>query len=347
MALDISSVSNGEGAVCARCGTRYPKRKGNFAVCYAALYRGIGTLSVCKNCVDAMYTQYFQQARKPEDAIRQVCRKLDLYYDEAIYQSVVAKSVPRTLIDQYIAKLNQQRYAGMSYDDTLINENTMWQFGIVEAEQEPVSVVEPEPVIEPEQEPEAEPEPEEDPIEIDPALVDFWGNGLEPEAYDMLQKRYEEWRGDGTFDIATEMLVKQICLTELDIARDRAEGRSPEKDIQILNSLMGSANLKPAQQQKTDEAQALAEVPLGVWLYKYENQRPLPEVDEQLKDVNHIRKYVFTWMGHLCKMLDIKNAYSDLYDEAIAKYSVQKPEYEGDEGDDEDDSSSVEAVTDE
>ena len=327
MALDISSVGNGEGAVCTRCGTRYPKRKGNFSVCYAALYRGIGTLSVCRNCVDAMYTQYFQQARKPEDAIRQVCRKLDLYYDDAIYQSVVAKSVPRTLIDQYLSKLNQQRYMGMSYDDTLIKENTMWQFGIIEAEQEPVSVTEPEPVAEPE----IEPEPEEDVIEVDPALVEFWGGGLEPESYDALQKRYEEWRGDGTFDIATEMLVKQICLTELDIAKDRADGRSPEKDIQILNSLMGSANLKPAQQQKTDEAQALADVPLGVWLYRYENERPLPEVDEELKDVNHIQKYVFTWMGHLCKMLGIKNAYSNLYDEAIEKYSVLKPEYNGDD----------------
>lgn len=338
MALDISSVANGEGAVCTRCGTRYPKRKGNFATCYGALYRGIGTLSVCKNCVDAMYTQYFQQARKPEDAIRQVCRKLDLYYDETIYQSVVAKSVPRTLIDQYIAKLNQQRYMGMSYDDTLIKENTMWQFGIVEDEQEPVAIEEQ--IIAPEPEPDPEPEPEQ--IEIDPALIEFWGDGLDAESYDALQKRYEEWRGNGTFDIATEMLVKQICLTELDIARDRAEGKSPEKDIQILNSLMGSANLKPAQQQKTDEAQALAEVPLGVWLYRYENERPLPEVDEELKDVNRIRKYVFTWMGHLCKMLDIKNAYSDLYDEAIAKYTVQKPEYDGD--DDEDILSSPEAA---
>ncbi len=330
MALDISSVANGEGAVCTRCGTRYPKRKGNFATCYGALYRGIGTLSVCKNCVDAMYTQYFQQARKPEDAIRQVCRKLDLYYDETIYQSVVAKSVPRTLIDQYIAKLNQQRYMGMSYDDTLIKENTMWQFGIVEDEQEPVAIEEQ--IVAPEPEPDPEPEPEQ--IEIDPALIEFWGDGLDAESYDALQKRYEEWRGNGTFDIATEMLVKQICLTELDIARDRAEGKSPEKDIQILNSLMGSANLKPAQQQKTDEAQALAEVPLGVWLYRYENERPLPEVDEELKDVNHIRKYVFTWMGHLCKMLDIKNAYSDLYEKAMEEYSVQKPEYEEEEYDD-------------
>lgn len=325
MALDISSVSNGEGAVCTRCGTRYPKRKGNFAVSYAAMYRGIGTLSVCKNCVDAMYTQYFQQARKPEDAIRQVCRKLDLYYDDAIYQSVVAKSVPRTLIDQYLQKLSQQRYNGMSYDDTLIKENTMWQFGIAEERQEPVGLEEPEPVIEP------EPDPVDPPIEVDQALIDFWGDGLDAESYEALQKRYEEWRGDGTFDIATEMLVKQICLTELDIAKDRADGRSPEKDIQILNSLMGSANLKPAQQQKTDEAQALAEVPLGVWLYRYENERPLPEVDEELKDVNHVQKYVFTWMGHLCKMLGIKNAYTDLYEEAIEKYSVLKPEYNGDD----------------
>ena len=326
MAIDLS----GEAIICPRCGTRYPKRTGNFYVNHGSAYRGIGYVSVCKPCVSAIYTTYLHQRGIGEDAVRQTCRKLDLVWDKDLYDSVAAKSVPKSFIDVYVLALNKQKYHGRSYDDTLIAENSMWSFGAIKEEPQEAVSVEPEPV---------EPEPviveeSEEPIDVDPELLEFWGDGYDAEAYTSLQKRYDEWRGDSTFDTATEMLVKQICLTEQDIAKDRADGRSPEKSITILNTLLGSANLKPAQQQKTDEAMALADVPLGVWLYRYESERPLPEVDDELKDVNHIRKYVFTWMGHLCKMLNIKNSYSDLYDETMAEYTVQKPEYDEEEYDD-------------
>ena len=89
--------------------------------------------------------------------------------------------------------------------------------------------------------------------------------------------------------------------------------------------------MKPGQKKQEDADAALTNTPLGVWLYRYENKRPLPEVDEELKDVNGIRKYVFTWMGHLCKMLGLKNAYSQLYEDEIARLRVDKPEYDGDD----------------
>ena len=38
MAIEINS----ERAICARCGTAYGKRKGNFPVSYAATHKGIG-----------------------------------------------------------------------------------------------------------------------------------------------------------------------------------------------------------------------------------------------------------------------------------------------------------------
>lgn len=323
MAIDLS----GEVIVCPRCGVRYPKRAGNFYVNHGSAYRGIGYVPVCKQCVSAIYTTYLNQRGIGEDAVRQTCRKLDLVWDKDLYDSVASKSVPKSFIDVYVLSLNKQKYHGKSYDDTLIAENTMWAFGsIQEASQAPVHISQPggNEAIAGLGEPPGT-------VEADPALVEFWGDGYDPEAYTSLQKRYDEWKGNNIFDTATEMLVKQICLTELDIAKDRAEGRSPDKSIAVLNTLLGSANLKPVQQQKTDDSGALADVPLGVWLYRYENERPLPEIDEDLKDVNHIQKYVFTWMGHLCKMLGIKNAYSHMYEEAIEKYSVLKPEYFGED----------------
>ena len=69
---------------------------------------------------------------------------------------------------------------------------------------------------------------------------------------------------------------------------------------------------------------------MGVWLYRFENERPLPDEYDESK----ILKYIFTWMGHLCKMLGVKgNKYTKLYEDEIAKYAVEKPEYDGDDED--------------
>ena len=251
MAIDLS----GEVFVCPRCGTRYPKRAGNFYVNHGSAYRGIGYVPVCRQCVSAIYTTYLHQRGNGDDAVRQTCRKLDLFWDKDLYDSVAAKSVPKSFIDVYVSALNKQKYHGKSYDDTLIAEKSMWSFAAIEEEQQDAVPVEPASV---EPEPVVIEEPEKT-VDVDPALIEFWGDGYSGEAYTALQKRYDEWKGDSTFDTATEMLVKQICLTEIDIAKDRADGRSPEKSITILNTLLGSANLKPAQQQKTDEAMALAD----------------------------------------------------------------------------------------
>ena len=160
----------------------------------------------------------------------------------------------------------------------------------------------------------------------------FWGSGYTPEMYVELEQRRQYWMSrlgtENDLDIGTEALIRQICSLELDINRDRAAGRSVEKSITALNTLLGSANLKPVQKKQPDDADAALEnTPLGVWLYRYENKRPLPEVDDDLKDVNGIKKYIFTWMGHLCRMLGDKNTYSKLYEDEIEKYRVQRPEY--------------------
>lgn len=306
-----------EKAVCSRCGQAYGRRVGNFQTSYAALYKGVGYLPICKTCVDAMYTDFLTQCDSPKDAVRQMCRKLDLYWNEDVFETVQKKNTSRTIMSQYNQRINSISYAGKSYDDTLKEEGVLWLFN-------PKS---------------------EDGVDKDVAA--FWGPGYTPTMYAELEQRRAYWMSrlpDGVdLDIGTEAIIRQICSIEIDINRDRAAGRNVEKSIAAFNQLLGSANLKPVQRKQDDVDASLAEVPMGVWLYRYENERPLPEIDDDLKDVNGMRKYVFTWMGHLCKMLGLKNAYSQLYEDEIAKYSVEKPEYDGDD----DESFFGEASTDE
>ena len=72
----------------------------NFAVdrgltSYAALYKGVGYLPICKTCVDAMYTDFLTQCDSPKDAVRQMCRKLDLYWNEDVFETVQKKNTSR------------------------------------------------------------------------------------------------------------------------------------------------------------------------------------------------------------------------------------------------------------
>ena len=120
MALEM----NTDKVICPTCGTGYPKRKGHFPVSYGELYKGIGYIPYCRACVDKIYSQYLAQCKDSKIAVRQTCRKLDLYWNENIFDSVAKKSSVRSIMTQYIVRINSVSCAGKSYDDTLLDEGT-------------------------------------------------------------------------------------------------------------------------------------------------------------------------------------------------------------------------------
>jgi hypothetical protein len=164
-------------------------------------------------------------------------------------------------------------------------------------------------------------------------VIDFWGAGFAPDFYLELERRYQDWTGGAqVVDPSERSLYKQICILEATITRDSAQGKAIDKNVNALNTLLGSMNLKPAQ-KKDDGDSAIEGTPFGVWIRRWENERPVPDVDPELKDVDGIVRYIEIWFrGHLSKMLGIKNSYSKMYEEEIAKRRVEHPEY-----DDEDD----------
>lgn len=321
----MSIELNSDKAQCSKCGVAYGRRKGNFPVSYSILYKGMGYIPICKDCIDAMYNTYLAQCGDARDAVHQMCRKLDLFWSDKVYDMVAAKNTPRSMMTQYIAKTNTSAYIGKSYDDTLLSEGTMWTFRSSAVDEQSAE----------EDFPQSPQEHEDEDIQLDQDIIAFWGPGYTSKMYAELEQRRSYWMSrfpsDVELDIGTEALIRQICSLEIDINRDRAAGRSVDKSITALNTLLGSANLKPAQRKQEDMDATLASVPMGVWLYRYENKRPLPEIDDNLKDVNGIKRYIFTWFGHVLKMLGVKNKYSQLYDEEIERLRVERPEYDGDD----------------
>lgn len=320
---------NAASSVCRKCGRAYGRLKGYFPVCYSYLSKGIGYLPYCSDCCKNMFDSYYAECGDERNAMHQLCRKLDLYWSDELYEKAANKTGIRTLLQNYIARLNNAMYAGRSYDDTLRENKMLWVFDAVPPEDNAV--------------PEYEDDDDDDevlsvseiaPIEITDDIIAFWGPGYTREMYQELEQRlryYTSQMGeDADMDMGTEALLRQIAMMEIDINKARASGVPVDKMVNSLNSLL-SALKKP---QKTQTDTASSNTPFGVWIKKWEDERPIPEVDESMKDVDGIVKYVLTWVyGHLAHMLKIKNARTPLYDDAIARLRVDRPEY--DEEDDE------------
>lgn len=324
MAINVGTGN----VVCARCGMAYPKRDKYFHKSISTLNKGIGYLPICKDCVNALYTGYLEQCKEVKHAIRQVCRSLNLFYDDHACDLILARSDGRTAMSMYIQKLATAGYAGKSYDNTLVAENKLWDFtkkGQVDLIDDIRKDNDDETIV------------LDDDIEITEDIVRFWGSGQPKSMYKELEQRRRYWMSkltDIEVDVGTEALIRQICSLELDINRDRLAGKSVEKLVNALNTLLGSANLKPTQ-KKDDSADSAEKTPMGVWIWRFENEKPIPEPDPELEDVDGIKRYILTWFyGHLAKMMNVKNAHSKLYDAAIEDLRVEHPEYDDVDDDD-------------
>lgn len=166
-------------------------------------------------------------------------------------------------------------------------------------------------------------------------LVLFWGKGMEPEDYEFLQMEYEKLLNSYECDTyAMEMLFQEASQTRLTIKKKREANQSVDKEVKTLQDLLGSANIKPVQESG---ANATDQESFGTLIKKYENERPIPEPEEEWKDVDGISHYVKTWfLGHLTKMLGIKNEFTEEYERELEQFTVENPiEEPNDDSDDE------------
>lgn len=313
-----AAVTGNTRFYCCRCGQAYGRQKGNFPVSHSPMYRGSGYLPMCSECVETLYDHYRTALGSDKDALRRICMKLDLYWNEDIYKMVERTTGVQSRVRNYIGKTNIVRYIDKTFDDTIAEEEEVGGYrpeGVTGAVEGYVQ--------------EDDESEEEIPVPDDVAL--FWGPGYTPKMYMELEERRKFWMTrfpEGTdMDIGTEALIRQICNLEIDINHDRAAGKSIDKSVNALNNLLGSANLKPT--QRKEELDATTEnTPMGVWIRRFEDKRPIPEPDPDMQDVDGIIRYITIWfLGHICKMLGIRNTYCKLYEQELEKMRIQHPEY--------------------
>lgn len=266
-----------------------------------------GKFFMCKRCVMQKVEQRDNKKSEPnetKESVQEMLRLMDLPYIDSFYEDCVKgaldeakeknRSSPFATYNTAIRSLPQWR--GMHWKDS--------EFGADgSTEDDQLSKRKPRREI-----------------------VKLFGNGFSVEDYLYLQDQYDDWCTRTQVDTKSQITyVTQICMTLLDIYKDRKANRDVTKKLESLDKLMAAANLQPKQNIGNAATDSLT---FGQLIEKWEEEKPIPEPSEEFKDVDGIGKYIRVWFtGWLSKALGLKaNVFTEEYDEEIKKYTVTKPE---------------------
>jgi hypothetical protein len=159
--------------------------------------------------------------------------------------------------------------------------------------------------------------------------VKRFGPGYTNEDYMFLENEYQDWITRYECNTkAQEAAFERLSFKKWEINNATKKGL-PTKDLdKTYQEWLGTANIQPRQTSMDATADAQT---FGTLIQKYEETRPLPEIDPDLEDVDKIGLLIDVFFrGHASKMLGLKNTFSHLYERFMKKYTVNKPEYDED-----------------
>lgn len=298
---------------CFYCGTEYVET--NYYKSFGKFYNNIGKIPYCKQCVENFYQQYYKEYLRdgcltPEkNAIQRICMAFDIYYSDTVFASAMNKikqsNINISPMGQYMRTIQLNQYKDKSYDHT-----------ILENEMNDISVAIPTEISENRN--------------VDEETIRFFGAGFSDDDYEYLNREYQDWTARHECNTkAQEEVFKRICFKQLEILKATRRGEDTKNLDATFQNLLDTAKLQPKQNSGDTTADNQT---FGTLIDKWENTRPLPEVDEELKDVDKIGLYIdIFFRGHLSKMMGFKNGLSNLYSKFMKKYTVEKPEYSDEE----------------
>jgi hypothetical protein len=301
---DISNKQH----ICSCCGNIYSKQQGNFMPTNFEAYKGNGNfITTCKKCTDQLFEQLtsFYMGNE-EKAIDHICMMYGLYFNESPLAASKKISENRSRLSTYSSKIQIKPWIGKTYLDTITERIQEEKEDVIETYEDV-----------------------KDSKKTKLKSVKFFGTGFSDEDYAFLQEQYDDWVTRHECKTkAQEEVFKRICFKQLELLKANRAKESTKDLDRTLQDLLDTANLKP----KQTNMDALAEDrTFGQLIRLWENEKPIPEPDDEFKDVDGIGKYISVFfLGHLAKMVGIKNKFARMYEAEMNKYTVQKPEYEED-----------------
>lgn len=303
--------------VCTRCGKEQRADK-NFYRSNSTIYGFTGYIPICKNCVNELYDYYWnryggedlhgqKRLKAQKKVIRRLCMLLNVYYEERIVETALS-NVKTTLMAAYFRFVSLSQYKKDTFDKTLDNENineTM-SLGLLGDDVDLEN------------------------YEVSPEIEKRFGKGFEAADYIYLQEQYEDWTTRHECQTkAQEEVFKRICFKQLEIHKATLKGEDTKDLDATFQKLLETAKLQPRQNANNVLSDNQC---FGTLIDRWETTDPIPEPSPEWKDVDNIGKTVDVfYRGHLAKSLGIKGGYSNLYDDFMKQYTVEKPEYNEDD----------------
>ena len=306
LADSYNKVLEQDFILCPSCG-EFVTRK-NF---YSSNDYAIGIYPVCKKCLLAEVEQRKKKTDKPnetKDSVKKVLQKMNLPYIDDLYESSI-----KTVMDEVNEKNRTSPFLAYLVPIKSLPQYKTLTWADSEFEDGYTS--------------------EDDEVKISQKMLKEakkrWGKGYNNEDLLFLETEYQDWaKRYPVENKAQELLFRRICFKQLNIDKAEREGRDTKELDKSLQELMGSLSVKPSQSNSNALTEAKT---FGQLIAKWEEEKPIPEPDEEFRDVDKIGLYIDVFFkGHLSKMMGLKNAFSSLYERYIAKYTVTKPQYEED-----------------
>lgn len=320
--------------VCTCCGKEYKHRKGNFLKSTSPLYAGTGGyVSICRDCTLNYYStveEYYEfDARK---TIERMCQLFDCYYSPDVVEATSINAVNMRYKHRwpfYLTKCNFVKNLGIQYLDTLKeredNQQRIHSMSDLPKESD----------LEEEEYDENE-TPTISSFVVTKEMVRKFGIGMNGDEYEFLEEEYKDWCSKVEVKSkAQEELIKNICLSQLNIRRAQASNnaKAVQEAQKNFTELLQNCNLTPKQANEVANS-SVAQMSLGNLIKKIENEEPIKTPTKEFQDPDGIRRYLSGFFfGHLAKALKIKNDNQQLYDELIGDYSVNMSDVDDDVND--------------
>lgn len=306
LASDYNKLIEQDIIICPTCGE--PITRANF---YADKRYAIGVFPECKKCILAEVEQRTTKNSKPnetKESVKRMLQKMDLPYIDSLYESCC-----KSVADEVNEKNRKSPFLAYLVPIKSLPQYREKTWAHSEHESGYIT--------------------DEEEVKINAKTIKNakkrFGSGYSNEEYMFLENEYQDWvRRYQCEEKAQELLFKRICFKELDIDKAQKTGKDTKELDKTLQELLGSLNLKPSQKNSNALTEAKT---FGQLIEKWENEKPIPEVDEEFKDIDKIGLYIDVFFkGHLSKMMGLKNGFSSLYEKFMKKYTVTKPEYDED-----------------
>lgn len=295
---------------CCKCGKTSPVYKGAFYRNKSDWYKSNDqVLHMCQDCCADLFMEYYNESSDDRAAMRRFCLIFDYYYSDEVVGERDLHGID--YFKFYMGHINMNQYKNKWSKDTQKEDAASAE--VVKSVGGKLASTNPRII----------------------KATKLFGNGFTAEEFGFLLDEYEEWcELHESQTKSQEELFKILSLGQLRIRRRQNSGDSKELDdaIKSFQTTLGTANLQPKQNKK--DIATNKENNLGSLIKLWEDNDPIPEVDEDFKDIDGIKRYIMTWFtGHLCKMLGIKNPNAVGYEREKRKYHVEeiKIDYNDDE----------------